>query len=169
MAATVELKTYTGVNAADESPVGDSTNWNLQSIDAYDSTGTDYQTNKITVPASGSVYSFERWLRLLYTGTFNEITNVLFWKSAGTLSDGALIITAGEATAGVTPIITDSTIATAAIPTSEGTAINISPAGGISNSGDFTDYAVIQLEVPSTVVTPGDIGSQTITFQYDES
>lgn len=169
MAATVELKTYSGTNAATEDPVGDSTNWNLQSVDAYDSTGTDYQTNKITVPAAGSTYSYERWLRLEFTGTFNAITNVLYWKSAGSFSDAALIITAGEATAGVTPVITNSTIATAAIPTVEGSAIDITPAGGISNSGDFTDYAVIQLEVPSTVVTPGDIGSQTITFQYDES
>ena len=169
MAATVELKTYTSTGAGTESPAGDSTNWNLQSADAYDSTGTDYQTNKITVPSSSSAYSFERWLRLKFNGTFNAITSVKFWKSAGTLSDGALIITAGESASGVTPVITNSTIATAAIPTVEGSAIDITPAGGISSSGDFTDYAIIQLEVPSTVVTPGDIGSQTITFQYDES
>lgn len=169
MAATVELKIYTGTDAGTENPAGDATNWNLQSIDAYDSTGTDYQTNKITVPVSGSNYSYERHMRLKYTGTFNAITNVLYWKSAGTLSDGALILTAGETTTGTTPVDTNSTIATAAIPTTEGSAIDITPAGGISSSGDFTDYAVVQLEVPSTVVTPGDIGSQTITFQYDES
>jgi hypothetical protein len=32
-----------------------------------------------------------------------------------------------------------------------------------------TKYAVVQLKVPSTVVTPGGIGAQTITFVYDES
>lgn len=169
MAATVEIKTYTGASAATESPAGDSTNWNLQTVDAYDSTGTDYQTNKISVPTSGSAFSYERWLRAKFTGTFNTITNLIYWKSAGTLSDAALVITAGESATGVTPVVTDSTIATAAIPTVEGSAIDITPAGGISTSGDFSDYAIIQLEAPSTVVTPGDIGTQTLTFQYDEA
>ena len=169
MAATVELKVYTGTNAGTESPAGDATNWNLQSVDAYDSTGTDYQTNKITVPSAGTNYSYERWTRLKYTGTFNSITNVKVWKSAGTLSDVNLDLNAGETTTGVTPVDSASSVATAEVPTSEGTAIDITPAGGISSSGDFTDYLVLQLEVPSTVTTPGDIGTQTLTFQYDEA
>lgn len=169
MAATFEAKVYTGTNAGTESPAGDATNLNLQSIDAYDSTGTDYQTNKMSVPTSGTNYSFERWIRGKFTGTFNSITNVLFWKSAGTLSDVNLAVNAGENTTGVTPIDSVSTIATSAIPTTEGTAIDITPAGGISVSGDFTDYVIMQLAIPSTVTTPGDIGSQTVTFQYDEA
>lgn len=169
MAATVELKVYTGSSAGTEQPAGDATNWNLQSVDAYDATGTDYQTNKITVPPSGSAYSYERWLRLKYTGVFNSITNVLAWLSAGALSDPALILTAGVNASGVTPVVTNSAIAVSPIPTTEGGALDITPAGGISVSGDFTDYLVVQLEAPSTVVTAGDISAQTLTFQYDES
>jgi len=169
MAATFELKIYTGTNAGTESPSGDATNWNLQSTDAYDSTGTDYQTNKIQRPASGTNYSYERWLKGKFNGTFNSITNVKVWKSSGTLSDGNLALFIGETDTGVTPVDTNSSVATTAMPTTEGTAIDITPAGGISNDGDKTDFAVVQLDVPDTVTTPGDIGTQTLTFQYDES
>lgn len=171
MAATPLLKVYTGTNAATMSPsgTGDGTNWNLMSTDAYDSTGTTYQSYPITVPDSSSNYSYERWMKIRFDGTFNLIDNVLAWKSAGSLSDGALILTAGETATGATPVNTNSTVATSVIPTTEGTAIDITPSSAIDASGDSTDYLVVQLEVPSTVTTPGDIGSQTITFQYEES
>lgn len=165
MAATFEWKVYTGTNAATESPAGSATNLNLMNNDSYDSTGTTYQTYPITVPAASSAFSYERWIRGKFSGTFNQIDNMKFWKSAGTLSDAALIITAGISTTGVTPVVTDSTIATAAIPTAEGSALN--PTNVLTGTG-YSKYIVMQLEVPSTVTTPGDIGSQTVTFKYDE-
>lgn len=170
MAATCNLKVCTGASAGTES-AGDATNWNLMSSDAYDSTGTLYQINKIAVPSTGTNYSFERWLRLEFTGTFNEIENVKGWKSSGTLSDAALDLLAGETDTGVTPIDTVSSIATTTVTgwDSEGEAIDITPSGGIDTFGDKTDYLVVQLKVPNTVTTPGDIGTQTITFSYDES
>jgi hypothetical protein len=170
MAATCNLKVCTGTDAGTES-AGDASNWNLMSTDAYDSTGSDYQTNKISVPSSGTNYSYERWLRLEFTGTFNLIDNVKAWHSAGTLSDGNLDLLAGETDTGVTPVNTGSTIATTTLTSwdSEGEAIDITPTADIDTSGDETDYLVLQLEVPDTVTTPGDIGSQTITFSYDES
>lgn len=169
MAAGHNLKIYTGTDAGTESPAGDATNWNLMSTDAYDSTGTTYQSNPIVVPDSGTAYSYERWMKVEFTGTFNSITNVKAWKSAGTLSDGNLSINAGETATGVTPTDSASSVATSAIPTTEGTAIDITPSGGISSDGDKTDFLVAQLVVPSTVTTPGDIGTQTLTIQYDES
>lgn len=170
MAATCNLKICTGTDAGTES-AGDASNWNLMSTDAYDSSGTDYQTNKISVPSSGTNYSYERWMRLEFTGTFNLIENVKAWHSAGTLSDASLDLLAGETDTGVTPVNTVSSVATTTLSgwDAEGEAIDITPASDIDVSGDETDYLVIQLEVPSTVSTPGDIGSQTITFSYDES
>jgi hypothetical protein len=70
MVATHNLKICTGTNAATES-AGDASNWNLMATDAYDSTGTTYQSNPITVPAAGTSYSYERWLRVEFTGVFN--------------------------------------------------------------------------------------------------
>ena len=170
MAATCNLKVCTGTDAGTES-AGDASNWNLMSTDAYDSTGTDYQSNKISVPSSGTNYSYERWLRLEFTGTFNLIENILAWHSSGTLSDAALDLNAGETDTGVTPVTTVSSVATTTLTSwdAEGEAIDITPTAPIEDTGDETDYLVTQLEVPDTVVTPGDIGSQTITFSYDES
>ena len=165
MAATFEWKVYTGTNAATESPTGSATNLNLMNNDSYDSTGTDYQTYPITVPSSFSAYSYERWIRAKFSGTFNQIDNMKFWKSDGTLSDANLSINAGVTTSGVTPVVTASSIATAAIPTVEGSALN--PTNILTSAG-YSKYVVMQLVVPSTVTTPGDIGSQTVTFKYDE-
>jgi hypothetical protein len=170
MAATCNLKICTGTDAGTEN-AGDATNWNLMSTDEYDSTGTTYQTAKISVPSAGTTYSYERWMRLEFTGTFNLIENVKAWHSSGTLSDAALGLYAGETDTGATPVNTESSIATTALSgwDSEGEAIDITPSVAIETSGDKTDYLVSQLRVPYTVVTPGDIGTQTLTFSYDES
>jgi len=171
MAATVELKIYTGTNAATENPSsGDATNWNLMSIDAYDSTGTDYQSNPITVPDTGTAYSYERWMRLYFSGTFNLIDNIKVWHSAGTLSDSNLDLLAGVTTTAATPINTVSSVATTTLTSwdSETEALDLTPTGGISASSGYSKYLVVQLSVPSTVTTAGDIGTQTLTFQYDE-
>jgi hypothetical protein len=169
MAATCQLKCCIGASAATETPDGDASNWNMMTSDAYSGTDTLYQTYPITVDTDATAYSYERWLRLKFTGTFNKIENVTAYKSAGSLSDAELAINAGETDTGATPTDAGSTVATQALPTASGSAIDITPAAGISSSGDKTDYLVAQLVVPTTVTTPGDIGSQTMTFTYDES
>ena len=169
MAATCQLKIYTGASAATETPAADAANWNMMLSDAYNANSTMYQTYPITVDTNATAYSFERWMKLKFTGTFNKIENVKAYKSAGSLSDAALAINAGETATGATPTASASTKATAAIPTASGSAIDITPVAGISSSGDKTDFLVAQLSVPTTVTTPGDIGSQTLTFTYDES
>ena len=168
MSATATVMVCTGTSAGTETSAS---NLNLMSTDAYDSTGTDYQSHKIRIQDSGTNYSYERWFRVKYTGTFNAIENVKVWHSAGSLSDGNLDLKAGETDTGATPTDSQSTIATTTLTSwdTEAEAIDITPSGGISNDGDETDYCVIQLEVPDTVTTTGDIGSQTITIQYDES
>ena len=168
MAATFEWKVYTGTDAGTENPAtGSADHANFHNDDSY-GTATDYQSKPITVPDTGTAYSFERWLRGRFSGTFNKIDNIKFWKSAGTLSDPNLSIKAGVTDTGVTPVDTASTIATADIPTTEGTALDATPSGGITSSPGYSKYIVMQLNVPSTVTTPGDIGSQTMTMQYDE-
>jgi len=169
MVATFEWKVYTGTDAATEHPTtGSATHLNFHNDDSY-GTSTDYQTRQIVVPETGTNYSFERWLRGRWSDTFNLIENILFWRSAGTLSDVNLSIYAGVNSTGVTPVDTESTIATAEVPTTEGTALDLTPSGGITTSPGYSEYSVMQLRVPDTVTTPGDIGVQTFTLQYDES
>lgn len=171
MAATALMKIFTGTDAGTMSPAGagDATNWNLMSVDSYDSTGSQYQDNPIVVLESGTAYSYERWIRIRFDGSFNLIDNVKAWKSAGTFSDAGISIYAGDTNTGVTPTDSQSSIATSTIPTTEGTATDITPSSDIDTDGNFTDYLVLQLRVADTTTTPGDIGTQTITFQYDES
>ena len=172
MTATAEMKICTGTDASTESPAsGSASNWNLISEDLYDETGTYYGIKRIVVPSTGTNYSHERWIRWAFTGTFTLITNVKVYISAWVFSNGNLDIKGGEAAAGVTPIDTVSTIATTAKTGWDtlGEAIDITPTSPIAASGDKTDYLVTQLSVPSTIITPGDIGTVTLTLQYDES
>lgn len=169
MAATFEWKVYTGTNAGTENPAtGSASHLNFHNDDTY-GTQTDYEHKQIVVPSSGTAYSYERWLRGRWSGTFNQIQNILFWKSGGTYSDSNLSINAGVTDTGVTPVGTASSIATSAVPETEGTALDITPSGDITSSPGYSKYVVLQLVVPSSVVTPGDIGVQTFTIQYDES
>ena len=164
MPATLTWKACTGTDAATEATT---TNWNLLNRDAVDS-GSDYTESRIAIPATGSNYSYERILRLIFTGAFNLIDNVKLWKE-GTLSDGNLIINAGETDTGTTPVNTASAVASSAIPTTEGTAIDITPSNPIDSSGEKSDYLYIQLEVPSTVTTLGAINAQVLYVSWTES
>uniref|UniRef100_A0A6M3IJL6 Uncharacterized protein n=1 Tax=viral metagenome TaxID=1070528 RepID=A0A6M3IJL6_9ZZZZ len=170
MVATFRWKVYTSTNAATESPDAapgtSAATLNLMQTDAYDA-ATDYQSYPTSVPAAGTNYTYERWFRAHFSGTFNLIDNMKIWKSAGTLSDGNLVLNAGITTSGVTPINTVSSLATSAIPTVVGSALDPTPAAPLTSAG-YSKYCVMQLAVPSTVTTPGDISSQTITFRYDE-
>jgi len=173
MAATINWKVYTGSPLTEAPGAGSSAiNVNLLLADSYDSSGSLYAANPISVPSTGSNYSFERVQRAFWTGTFNEITNIKFWKSSGTYSDADLKVTANVTGTWAPEGQTSgaSTFATAAIPTTSGTALDATPdAGSAYPAAGYSKYIVTQLVVPSTVTTPGDIGSQLVTFQWDET
>jgi len=172
MTATTEWKVYTGTNAGTENPTtGSASNLNFMSVDDYDDTGTDYQTNTILIPDSGSNYSYERWFRIKFTGTFNSITNCRFFRSAGATLPTGVDLLAGSTETPATPVDTASTIATTTLSSWDELteAISIQPSAGISNDGDYSAYGVLQLKVDSTTTQTGDIGDQTITVVYDES
>lgn len=169
MVATVQIKVYTGTSAGTESS-GDAGNLNLLSADSFDSTGLLYQSNRISVPSSGTNYSYEKWVRLKFSGSFTAITNCKVYKSAGTLSDSNLVLKGGVTTSGATPVNTVSSVATTASSSWDSLAEALDIQNGTMTADpSYTKYFVMQLSVPSTVTTPGDIGTQTITFQWDES
>lgn len=152
---------------------GSATNWNLMSTDAYDSSTTDYQNNvnKLKVSDSGTNYSYERWIRGYFRGSATAITNVKIYRSAGTLSDSNLVLNGGETDTFATPVKTASSIATTA-STSWDTlaeAFDITPAAGITSLPAWSDYFVIQMAIPDTVNTLGEMGTITLTLQYDET
>lgn len=171
MVATVEWKVYTA-GGTEHPSSGSATNLNLMAVDAYDSTGTEYAQHPIPVPETGTNYSFERWVRLRFDGTFNRIENIKLWMDSWTKSDPNLEIYGGVTENFRDPINTQSDIATQ--PSSQWDSINeafdITPSGGaITSAPGYTKYFVMQLAVPSTVTTPGNIGTVVIKVQYDES
>ena len=165
MTATATMYVYTSTDAGTEAA---STYLSLMSTDAEDSGGSDYQSNKITIPTSGNDYSYERWFRIKFTSTFNAIENCKYYLSVGTATGTGWAITAGEnGTTPVTAVDTNSSIATSNIPTVVGSAIDIQN-GTMTSADDYTKYGVLQLDVADTA-GPGDITTGTGTVQYDES
>ena len=72
MTATATMYVYTSTDAGTEN---ESTYLNLMSTDAEDTDDNDYQSARITIPSSGSTFSYERWFRVKFTDTFNLIEN----------------------------------------------------------------------------------------------
>ena len=168
MAATHEWKIQYGTSPGTEWPAsGSAGNCNYMNVDDADETGTEYQGNSIPVPPSGTNYSYERYMRAKFSGTFNQIDNQKIWHDSGTLSDANLDLCAGVAAAYATPVNTDSAIATTTLTgwDTEGEALDIE---NVLTTEGYSKYLVQQLDVPSTVTTPGDISAQTIKMKYDE-
>lgn len=172
MAATATMKVYTGTNAATVSPDAvpgtNAATFNFLSIDAYDA-GTTYQSNPIYVPLSGTQYSYERWIRIYFSGAFATVNNIKIYKSSGVFSDAALSINAGVTAVASTPIMTPSAIAVVPIPTTSAGALDATPAGAPLVAPGYSKYIVLQLAVPSSVVTPNEMGTITYTIMWDET
>lgn len=170
MVATAEWKVYTA-GGTEHPASGSASNVNVMAIDAYDDTGTVYAQHPIPVPETGTNYSYERWMRLKFDGTFNQIDNIKFWMESWVKSDPNLEINGGVTENFTDPVNTASAVATS--PSADWTgvanAMDITPTGGINSAPGYSKYFVMQLVVPSTVTTPGNIGTVVVKVQYDES
>src|ERR1035437_1710669 len=134
-APVTQFKVYTGASGATESPTGSAINLNIMSADAYDSTGSLWLGNLIAEPTQGTNYSFERiWALKIVSGTFTTVNNIKVWMSAGVLNDPNLVLTAGVSVTPSTPTQQASAVATVAIPVTYGTALDATPAGGITST-----------------------------------
>lgn len=162
MASTFAVSESYGTSGSQTT--ADTTAINLLSTNT--ASGSDTTTNTaaapITIPAASNAYSYERYIRGHWTGTFTSISSVTFWKKSGTLGTGVTINAASKGNQTyATPVNTASSIATAAIPTTQGA--GLTPA----YSTAFSDYVVLQLVVASTA-SSGNIGTITYTFGWNE-
>ena len=131
--------------------------WNFKNADT--ASAADYTSNPIT---AGNL-SYGVYIQGHFTGTFNLISNIKFWASTLSLTGygtGALI-SAAKIVPGsyATPSTVDTADAT--VPTTEGTALL--PA----YATNFSDYIRMQLETVADA-SPGDGGTTTFTYKYDE-
>lgn len=135
------------------------------------SSAADYADN----PINAGDNSMEVYLKPKFTGTFNTIDNIQFWRSTqfspatgldvqwddGGLAQGSY----------ATPVSAASTKATSAVPSADPGSANVSiggnPTGNLSASG-YADYIVMQLQTTSAAAA-GDTSLATFTLNYDES
>lgn len=154
MAATFEWSESNGAGQTVTTPVS---NVNYGSVDAPNITPS-------ANPIAAGNNSFEKWNRGRFSGTYTSIANLRFYKSAGSYVTGESIKAAVNA-AYATPTASTSSVATAAVPTTEGSAL-VPTAPGSSPS--FSGYIITQLQ--TTVSTPpGNVNTKTFTLKYDET
>lgn len=137
------------------------TNLNFGDVDAANLVAATY-------PIVAGNNSYEKFVRGKFGGTFTEISNMKFWKSAGTYVTGEAVKAAANATY-ATPVKTTSTTATADVPTAEGSALAINASGGGSTitAAGYTAYICLQKQ--TTGSTPaGATNALTFLFQWDE-
>lgn len=117
MAATFQFSQSYGVTPT-VTDIGDGSGgnyWNYKDVD--DATPANYSSNPITAGNN----SYEVWLRLHFTNTFNKVDNLQMWESTAFSPATGLTVKykANNVGAYVQSVKTTSTVATVAIPTSE--------------------------------------------------
>jgi hypothetical protein len=133
----------------------------------------------ITIPPSGTAYSYEKYWRVKWqSGAGNQVDNLKLWKQSGAYQTGESIFfncveNVRQNDAFATPVQTQSTKADVAMATSVPTLQNVftpQATGGnlrLNAIGDYTDYIVVQLALASTA-SPGSANQKVFRFQYDE-
>lgn len=162
MAATVQLIEKNGAGGT----ATDKTSGNIRFKNADDST-VDLN-NPMVVPASGTDYSFEKWLRMNVTGgTYSQITNVKAYSDGANGLGTGVGLYAKAVTSYATPAeATATTGYTDFFSYTSGSALSLG-AGPFTSTGEKGDHLVMIMTVASTAsngVTP----SETITLAWDE-
>lgn len=145
----------------------DSTKVNFLSSDGASGSDTTTNTaaNPITIPAAGSAYSYERWVRGHWTGTFTSISAVTFYKYSGTIDTGVTLNGADRTSQTyATPVVTESSIATTACTSWDASG----EAFTLGYSSNYSDYVVMQLVIGTTAVA-GAISTLTFRFGWNET
>jgi len=123
-----------------------------------------------TYPITAGTYSYEKWFRANFSGSFTRIENLQFWKSAGAYVTGETIKWTGNYSTYTTPITVVSTIATTSVPTADPGTANVGIGGSLSGSltaAGTSDFIILQASV-TTAASAGAVNQKTLTLQYDE-
>jgi len=123
--------------------------------------------NPLVIPATGSDWSFEKWLRLNVSGTFTEISNLKFYMDGANNFGTGINSWVKTAASYVTPV--EGTSSAGSLDTFSYTSaapLNLG-AGPYTIAGDIGSYLVMLMEVQSTA-TQGVLSAETLTIAYDE-
>lgn len=123
--------------------------------------------NPMVKPPSGTDFSFEKWLRLNFAGTYTQATNLrMYMDGSNGLGTGIGLYAKAVATFATPAEATATTGYADAFTYTSGSALSLG-AGPLTGTGEKGDHAVMIMTVGSTAsqgVTPGE----TITFGWDE-
>lgn len=136
----------------------------------------DSTTSRASAPVLAGSNSYDKYIYLKFTGTFNQISAVKFAHTAGTLGTGISLkskITSTYATPATTAM-SSATDITSTTAIGSGASVLLSttgPNGSTSASQTttcYTQYIVTQVQTTSAA-NAGDSGTVTLTVQYNEN
>ena len=182
MAATVTIRHWTGsAGSPTKTDVTSATTMFVTDANHYAS-GT---TNPVPIPASSTNYSYWVPFRLQATTTpSGTINNIKVYTDGSSGYPANVAVKGNTATSYIQPTGTEGTtgdiLNTTNYTTLAGVTASIfgwtsgaskSVTGSLSNpsTGDFGDFVVVQMEVPSTVTQSGETAGETLTWVWDET
>lgn len=167
MAATVQWREDNGT-ATGSPPRGttrsNASNMNWKSVD-----------DSATIIAGQN--SYHKYNYLQFGGTFNQISAGKFAHTAGSIGAGITLVSKITSTYATpsTAALTGATDITSTTPINSGASVNFSTTGPEGSSptatltaSGYSQYIVTQLQTQASAAA-GDIGSQTLTFQWNEN
>lgn len=137
----------------------------------------DATTSRASAPVLAGANSYEKYIYLRFTGSFNQISAVKFAHTSGTLGTGISLkskVTSTYATpstssmAGATDISTPISIGSGASVLLGTSGPNDTNPSASKTTACATQYLVTQAQIAATA-SAGDSGSATLTVQYNEN
>ena len=130
-------------------------------------------------PITAGTYSFSKWVRGNWTGTFTSIENLQFFASdTGPYVTGELIRVSATTTGSyagtstfATPVSSADSKAVHLLAQADPASANVGFGGVLANSliaPGYSDFMVLQMSV-TTAAGPGPVNQKTFTLQYDET
>jgi len=166
MAATIVINEF---NTAGETKTANITNSNMGSTDAVNLVAATYPI----VPGENSYEKYQA-IEVTAMGGSSVIDNLKVWRVTALGGSAAHLTNARETSYGgaesfATPVATDSSIATEAMPTSEPSGANLGIGGSLA--GSLTTTGTSDLLVHQIQTDAGDVvgASCTMHYQYDET
>jgi len=182
MAATVQIRRWTGAVGSPTQTDITSINTRANAEDAHSTAGT---TNPVSIPSSGTNYSYWVATKLFVSSAPSGIIDNIRWHTDGVANFGTGVdANVGTATSykqatgtagtsgdelNTTNYTTLSSNPVDAFDTYPNATSALAVSGSISaTTGDVGDFVVYQITVDNTA-NPGSTNSETFTWLYDET
>lgn len=137
----------------------------------------DSTTSRASAPVLAGSNSYNKFIYLKFSGTFNQVSAVKFAHTAGTLGTGISLMgkVTSTYTTPSTSALASATDITSTTAIGSGASVLLSTSGpnganpaSSQTSQCYTQYIVTQVQTTASA-NAGDSGSVTLTIQYNEN